>query len=228
MPASKYPDMTATELTQLYEQYGTWRAVATHLGISRSCLYSLKTRHKVKTVTDRSQWRKKPSVLDDHFHDIQPLAQQCFTCREIKEALDLPVQTEQIRRWLHKNGIELHAKQGAQPGSRHRDWKGGRNITKDGYVLVYRPDHPNARNNGYILEHRLVMAEEIGRPLTDEEVVHHINGIRDDNRLENLQLFESNAEHLAETLAGQIPNWSEEGKKRMAEGVQKMLKNRYK
>ena len=101
-------------------------------------------------------------------------------------------------------------------------------MTKDGYILVYQPDHPNARANGYVLEHRRVMADNIGRPLTDEEVVHHINGIRDDNRPENLELYRSNAEHLAETLKGQVPNWSEEGKKRIAAGVQQMLKNKYK
>ena len=124
MPAPKYTDMTATELEQLYKEYGTWSAVATHLHISKSCLYGLKSRLKVKTVDNRSRWRKKPSILDNYSHDIRLLAQKGYTCREIKEALDLPVQHEQVRRWLHKNDIKLHAKQGAQPGEKHRDWKG--------------------------------------------------------------------------------------------------------
>lgn len=57
-----------------------------------------------------------------------------------------------------------------------------------GYPTIYRPEHPNAWDNGYIFEHRIVMEEAIGRMLEDHETVHHINGIKTDNRLENLQL----------------------------------------
>lgn len=69
--------------------------------------------------------------------------------------------------------------------------KGGR-ITKDGYILVrIPPDHPfscMANKNGYVYEHRLIMAEKLGRPLTSDEIVNHRNRIKDDNRLENLEL----------------------------------------
>lgn len=61
---------------------------------------------------------------------------------------------------------------------------------KDGYVYVYFPDHPKASNSGYIMEHILVMEALIGRHLADGEVVHHINGIRNDNRKENLKLMD--------------------------------------
>lgn len=57
-----------------------------------------------------------------------------------------------------------------------------------GYVLVLMPDHPNAIN-GRVSEHRLVMESIIGRPLLRQENVHHINGVRDDNRPENLELW---------------------------------------
>ena len=52
------------------------------------------------------------------------------------------------------------------------------------------PEHPFATKSGYIREHRLVMEKKIGRFLQPNEVVHHINGNRQDNRVENLQLFD--------------------------------------
>lgn len=61
-----------------------------------------------------------------------------------------------------------------------------------GYIMVVAPGHPNAYSSGSILQHRLVMAEHLGRPLTDDETVHHKNGRRDDNRIENLELWSTN------------------------------------
>lgn len=59
----------------------------------------------------------------------------------------------------------------------------------DGYIKVYVPDHPFASKDGYVMEHILVMEKHIGRYITRDEVVHHINHIRDDNRIENLRLM---------------------------------------
>lgn len=59
----------------------------------------------------------------------------------------------------------------------------------DGYIYVYFPEHPKSTSDGYIMEHVLVMECLIGRWLNDDEVVHHKNKIRDDNRKENLQLM---------------------------------------
>lgn len=67
-------------------------------------------------------------------------------------------------------------------------WKGGRRISNYGYWLVLKPDHPNARRDGYILEHRYIMSEMLGRPLTDDEIVHHKDGNKLNNSPGNLEL----------------------------------------
>ena len=66
-------------------------------------------------------------------------------------------------------------------------WKNG--LKKHGkYIAVLCHYHPFATKHGYVLEHRLVMEKHIGRYLTKDEDVHHINGIKNDNRIENLML----------------------------------------
>lgn len=88
-------------------------------------------------------------------------------------------------------------------GPIHHNWKGGREISS-GYVHILKPDHPFSNNRGYIREHRLVIENHIGRYLQPFEVVHHINGIKDDNRLENLELIDSHSEHMKQHLAERL------------------------
>jgi hypothetical protein len=89
-------------------------------------------------------------------------------------------------------------------GSNSPCWKGGRRKTRMGYILIWlndnSPYYPMAQKphtkygGGYVLEHRLVMAQFLGRYLLETEFVHHQNGIKDDNRIENLELT-NNRQH---------------------------------
>jgi len=79
-------------------------------------------------------------------------------------------------------------------GENNGKWKGGRKMSH-GYVLLLRPHHPACDSMGYVYEHRLVLEAHMGRVLLSTEEVHHINGVTDDNRIENLMLFDSTASH---------------------------------
>jgi|SRR5699024_3242500 len=64
----------------------------------------------------------------------------------------------------------------------------GRTMDGDGYVIVRKPNHPNANNN-YVREHRLVMEKHLRRMLRPDEIIHHKNKVKTDNRIENLELL---------------------------------------
>lgn len=79
----------------------------------------------------------------------------------------------------------------------NNNWRGGRLIASNGYVIVrVGVGHHLADVRGYAYEHRVVAEKSIGRRLEKGEMVHHINGVKTDNRPENLQVVRNNAEHL--------------------------------
>ena len=84
-----------------------------------------------------------------------------------------------------------------QRGKRNPNWKGGRTVASNGYVLVRCAGHPLADVRGYVYEHRLVGCQIAGRILDRGEQVHHRNGVKTDNRPENLEVLTAH-EHRVE------------------------------
>lgn len=137
---------------------------------------------------------------------------QRLSFREMSRALGFGGESTTIRAWAKEAGIKprsiADAKRGKSPAAqvveasvrarRKRVMSNrptiGYKLRCDGYVLVAAKEHPAARG-GYVLEHRLVMEKHLGRYLSADELVHHINGKRDDNRIENLSVM-SRPEHM--------------------------------
>ena len=94
-----------------------------------------------------------------------------------------------------KKGERRSPKTEFKKGERPWHFK-GRRYDGSGYIVIHAPEHPFSQKNKTVKEHRLIMEKHLGRYLTKTEVVHHINGIKDDNRIDNLQLLSHQAEHL--------------------------------
>jgi len=117
----------------------------------------------------------------NRFRAKTPIIKRCETCD--RELVLKPSQHKQ--RYCSK---ECEAMDDIK---RPLDWEfNGRpaKLTPEGYVMVWSPDHPNRSNRGWQFHHRVVVEQSIGRFLTRKECIHHINGVKDDNRIENLQI----------------------------------------
>lgn len=113
----------------------------------------------------------------------------CGSCNEFIDKYD---------KWRKERHYKLgHYKKGGRyvKGEKNWNWKGGKTMNSQGYVLVYKPGHPRARGkSGYVHEAVLILEQKLGRSLRQDEEPHHINKIKTDNSQENLMVM-THSEH---------------------------------
>lgn len=126
-----------------------------------------------------------PSGVYEHHRRKQWVKLKCLNCKKVFEVQPCFAQgRKKYCSWKCRNLYKKFLRKEKANG-----WKGGIYITKNHYTRCYSPF-------GCRYQHRYIMENYLGRKLKSSEVVHHINGKKDDNRIENLLLFRSRNEHL--------------------------------
>jgi len=143
---------------------------------------------KCENKAHSMRYRKK--INDSDNGEIEKLYRAGTSMVAIASRFD--ISDNAVRRRLIKLGVPLRNPHLSEHSS---NWKGGRRITKNGYVEVLNPDYRNTSKSYYIHEHRLVWEKTYGKKIPKGYVVHHLNGVKDDNRPENLVAMKI-GEHL--------------------------------
>jgi transposase-like protein len=182
----RYTDDQKAEMIARYQSGDTIAAIARDYGCVPANVKSLFT-HRAVSIRPQMQ---PPVAAEDS--EIRRLREQRVSVRQI--ARDLGIKPHRVLQRCRAMGI---AEKKMPRGPQNFLWKDGRTYrhgTGYYYVAVNLEDplRVMAYSNGQVPEHRLVMARSLGRPLTRSEPVHHINGDRTDNRIENLQLRKGN------------------------------------
>lgn len=181
------------QVIEMYQAGERSGAIAESVGINRKTVTTIVRRNGGAVLSQGAASGRRPwrEFTADEVSAMTDLWQSGRSQTYI--ALQFNTAQVVVSRVLRAAGIAaLEHRSGNRTGARHSWWKGGVVSAPGGYLaeLVDPSDSmsPMRRRDGYALQHRLVMARNLGRPLTRHETVHHINGIRTDNRPENLQL----------------------------------------
>lgn len=179
-------DEELKDLVRRYEAGEYVKALAAETGYSWAGMHNALKRCGVKFRGRRGPSPKKVTLEDPRVVEALSLWDKGMSY--VRAAEHVGIGSITLRRLLVESGRDpqTHWK-----GEGARNWNGGRQRNGEGYIRVAADEFAESMGDtrGMVLEHRLVMARQLGRPLASDETVHHKNGKRDDNRPENLELW---------------------------------------
>lgn len=190
----RFPKDKESEVCDKYQAGMSATNIGKELGFAHKTITRILKLHGIEPFVFRRQY-----FSSKQRKEILQLWQDGVAMYKIREKFKTSIWV--LREILKEEGANLVRE--AKLGSRNPKWKGGRRQLESGYIQVWAdPNHPfykemvnatgpHGTKIGNFLEHRIVMAEHLGRSLLSTEQVHHINGDRADNRIENLQLRKS-------------------------------------
>ena len=197
MPEKFKCKFTKQELEKMYLEEGlTIKELCSIVGCkSLDTMAKILKSNGISTDSNaRRGYQKRGNRTDEEFKDFL-LEEYCVKRRSMSSiAKELHVSNIIISRYLDKYKIHKRTKSEQEQNVLNAGWKGGRLELKNGYVLIYAPDHPSANTKNYVYEHQLVVEEALDRYLRKGEVVHHIDFNKQNNDIENLVVL-SNSDH---------------------------------
>lgn len=171
------PESENASIAEEFRSGGTYRSIAEKRGVSKNAVRECLDRMGVR-VRRRGPLRK---ATDEQKMEIRKMFDGGASVTTIRDVMGLATGT--VRKVLHESGVSHIPRRPIV----------ARTINQEGYcrVIVKADDPMRCMSNnptGYVLEHRLVMARHLGRPLLDTETVHHVDGNKKHNAIGNLQL----------------------------------------
>lgn len=176
-----------------YNQQLTAKEICKKLGVSQPVTiykYMDKYGFKRRNMNAIRQNNTMHGMSDEQFKQYLIDQYKIKSINQIAKELDVSVCI--VYKYMDRYGIHRYNQKESNAifnKNNHNNYKGGRNSHGDGYIKLLMPEHPRANKGGYVLEHIVIAEKKIGRYLKANEVVHHINGIKDDNRPENLLIL---------------------------------------
>lgn len=207
----KGPSIESVTKDRLIEQYinnpdASLKDVAALYGVHSETVRRWLKRLGLK-AKDRARPGRAKTANAKPLESREWLEVQLATKTQLDIARELGVSPMIVSHWANRHGLGDETKSAAvkkglakkfpegRRGEQSPRWRGGYRTTRSGYLQRYAPDHPY-NNQGYVMEHRLVMEEYLGRLLDPDEIVHHIDGNKKNNVIENLEL-QQRGDHIS-------------------------------
>lgn len=192
---TKHNETLMKKAVNYYQQGNSLQetADAFHIGKSTFSRYMRKKRIPRRTMKEGVALSHQKTRKSPDLETIKKLyLKEKWSCSKIGKAFG--VSSGSIHFHLRRAGIKTRGKNESfvesHKGCKRENnshWKGGRYKTQRGYIKVLMPGHRRADKNGYVMESILIWEQHYKKALSDDWVVHHINGKKDDNQIENLE-----------------------------------------